>query len=369
MKWNWELPGWPNFTYDGEALAGMEAAFLKGSGELSGMLSHVGTEQQSHLRSDFLEDEAVQTSRIEGEVLDRASIQLSIRRNLGLKVADGVVEKSREKGIADLLADGESTFAEPLVSGQLYRWHEMLFQGQVTNEGKAQFRKDGDPMQVVSGPIHEPVVHFEAPPSQSVPIEMSAFLKWFNDTLPGDNRLPLPALARASLAQLHFLAIHPFHDGNGRIARVISQKALSQAVGTPLPISISKVIEKQKKEYYLALAQTNHSLEATEWLVYFGGVVLEAIQYSQEWVGFTIRKSKFYQKYSSLLNDRQAKVVARIFEEGPKGFEGGLSAGNYLSITKTSPATARRDLAGLVKMGAMVKSGEKKGTRYGLVVV
>jgi len=214
-------------------------------------------------------------------------------------------------------------------------------------------------MRIVSGPIHDPVVHFEAPPSGRVPEEMGRFIAWFNDSV-----AKMPGLARAGIAHLWFESIHPFEDGNGRIGRAIAEKTLSQSLGLPTLIALSAVLEKNRRNYYDALGRASRSIEITNWLGYFGKTVLEAQQFSLKRVEFLIYKSRFFEQFRGKLNSRQEKALLRIFREGLDGFQGGLSSKNYVSITRCSPATATRDLAELVAMGAMLRTGGFKHARY-----
>lgn len=222
-------------------------------------------------------------------------------------------------------------------------------------------------MQIVSGKIYDPTVHYEAPPSDQVRQQMSLFIEWFNNSAPRKPK-ELPALLRAGIAHLYFESIHPFEDGNGRIGRAISEEALSQSLGRPTLIAISTIIEKNRKDYYNALQLASYKLQINDWLEYFYKMVLDAQQYTQQKIDFLIDKGKFYQTFEKQFNPRQARVVARIFREGVEGafggFLGGLSANNYINLTGTSRATATRDLQELVNIGALTKQGERKHTRY-----
>lgn len=225
------------------------------------------------------------------------------------------------------------------------------------------YRTHSEPMRVVSGHAHDPKVHFEAPPSSRVQAEMDLFVHWFNATAPGGNR-PLPALTRAGLAHLYFVSIHPFDDGNGRVARSLAEKSLAQNLRQPTLIALAYTIERTRKAYYAALERNNKELEVTDWLVYFANTILEAQHNTIRRVDFYVAKAKLYEKLRGKLNERQHKAIARMFEEGIDGFKGGLSAENYISITKTSRATATRDLRDLVAIGALTKTGELRHTRY-----
>jgi Fic family protein len=246
-----------------------------------------------------------------------------------------------------------------LTDEKLFEWHRMCMRGRLDLSVIGAYRRHAEPMRVVSGPVHDPVVHFEAPPSRVVLREMGKFIRWFNRPIE-----PLAGLARAGTAHLYFESIHPFEDGNGRIGRAIAEMALSQAMGQPTLIAISAVLEKRRKCYYEALQQASRSNEIGDWLEYFGSMVLEAQRLSLKRVEFLVQKTKFFNRFRDLLNPRQGKVVLRVFREGIDGFVGGLSSRNYVSITQCSPATATRDLAGLVQMGAMTRSGELKHARY-----
>ena len=356
--WNWQLPDWPNFRYDERRLLAMEGEFMRLSGVHVGVFSHLGEEDRELLRTEILSDEAMLTSRIEGEVMNRESLQSSIRRLFGL-AHDGRRVKPAERGISELQVDLYRGFAAPLTDEKLFEWHRMCMRGRLDLSMIGAYRRHAEPMRVVSGPVHDPVVHFEAPPSRVVPIEMEKFIRWFNRPIE-----PMAGLARAGTAHLYFESIHPFEDGNGRIGRAIAEMALSQAMGQPTLIAISAVLEKRRKCYYEALQQASRSNEIGDWLEYFGSMVLEAQRLSLKRVEFLVQKTKFFNRFRDLLNPRQEKVALRVFREGIEGFEGGLSSRKYVSITQCSPATATRDLAGLVQMGAMTRSGELKHARY-----
>jgi Fic family protein len=239
--------------------------------------------------------------------------------------------------------------------------------GRVDVRDIGRYRTDPEPMQVVSGRLDAPEVHFEAPPAVRVKAEMARFIRWFNVTAP-EGRRPLQPVTRAGLAHLYFVCIHPFEDGNGRIARALADKALAQGLGQPSLTSLSQVIEKRKKAYYATLARNNRTLEVTDWLVTFGEMILEAQTYTERLIRFLIEKTRLYDRLRGRLNPRQEKVLERMFREGPEGFKGGLSVANYIAITGAARATATRDLQELVALGALRRSGELKSTRYWLAI-
>lgn len=362
MTWNWQQNDWPNFRWKKEALEVFESEFQHKSGVLIGSAKHFREEDKTLLIVDMMTGEAIKTSEIEGEVLNRDSVQSSIRRNLGLDTDNRRVPPA-ERGVADMLTDLYWNFAAPLSHATLYNWHKMLTSGRHDLKHIGCYRRHNEPMQVVSGSVYKPKIHFEAPPSKDMKKEMDRFIKWFNLTAPNEQK-ELSALTRAGIAHLYFVSIHPFEDGNGRIGRALAEKVLSECLGQPTLIALSQTIESNRKSYYNALELNNKENEITDWLVYFAKTVLNAQDYSLAMIDFLIEKTKLYDRLRGKLNARQEKVIERIFREGFDGFKGGLSAENYISITGTSRATATRDLQGLVEKNVLIKSGELKGTRY-----
>ncbi len=366
MVWNWQRKDWPDFRYRIETLAEFEGRFLRQSGELHGAVKHLAQDDRQTLTVDLISDEAEKTAEIEGEYLNRNSLQSSIRRQFGLQ-ADHRQVSAAEQGHAEMMVNLYETHSAPLTHETLFDWHAALTNGRRDLVKTGGYRVHSEPMQVVSGLVHEPIIHFEAPPSNRVKSEMDSFISWFNDTAP-DGKNPLPALARAGIAHLYFVSIHPFEDGNGRIGRAIAEKSMAQSLGHPTLIALAFTIERRRKAYYSALEKANRDNEITDWLLYFAGTVLEAEACTVSRIDFLIEKAKFYDRFRGVFNERQEKAIIRLFHEGPGGFVGGLSAEKYIRITKTSRATATRDLAELVKNGALEKTGQLKGTRYHLIL-
>ncbi len=360
MTWNWERDDWPNFTYEKEALADHENRFLRESGTLLGAFKHLNSDERQSITINLISDEALKTSEIEGEFLDRESLQSSIRKQFGLQAKTGKIPP-REQGVAEMMVDLYENFDAPLEHQTLFRWHKMLLGDRKLIQDLGRYRTDSGAMQIVSGSVQKPKVHFEAPPSKSVPSEMKRFVSWFQST-----KDSLPALTRTGIAHAYFVSIHPFEDGNGRIGRAISEKALAEKLGQPTLIALAHTIEKNKKAYYAALQGINETNEITSWLSYFANTVLDAQQATLARVEFAIAKAKFFDQLGDELNERQSKVIRKLFEAGPEGFTGGLSAENYIALTKTSRATATRDFTDLVKKNALTKTGELKHTRYHL---
>jgi Fic family protein len=367
MPWNWQQSDWQNFAYDSKALEPLERQFLLQSGEFVGAYKHVGADDQETLRIELMSDEAVKTSEIEGEILDRASVQSSLRYQFGLGV-EGPGVKPAERGVSMMMVDLFRGYAAPLSHETMFDWHAMLLGADRAIKVVGNYRTDAGPMQVVSGPDYRRVVHFEAPPSTRVPAEMDGFVSWFNDTAPSGER-PLPALARAGIAHLYFVCIHPFEDGNGRIGRALAEKSLAQSLGHPSLIALAYTIERKRREYYAALERNNKDNEITDWLTYFADTVIDAQRKTLERVDFLLAKARFYERLRGRLNERQEKIIARMFREGIDGFRGGLSAENYVTISKASRATATRDLQDLVEKGALTRSGELRYTRYYLNLI
>jgi Fic family protein len=364
MTWNWEQPDWPEFTFDPKALEALEQQFLLQSGEFMGGFRHVGADDQNALRIELISEEAVKTSEIEGEILNRASVQSSLRHQFGLGPEAANIPPA-ERGISKMMVDLYEHFSDSLADATMFAWHRLLLSGDTSIKTIGGYRTHDDPMQVVSGRIYQPTVHFEAPPSKVVPDEMQRFVAWFNDTAPRGTT-PLPALTRAGLAHLYFVCIHPFEDGNGRIGRTLAEKSLAQNLSHPSLIALAYTIERKRKDYYAALERNNKDMEVTDWVTYFARTVIEAQSTTIRRVDFYVAKAKFYERLRDQLNERQAKLIARMFREDIDGFKGGLSAENYITITGTSRATATRDLQDLVEKGALGRTGELRHTRYHL---
>jgi Fic family protein len=362
MIWNWTQSGWPRFSYDALLLEPFEHRFLLSSGEVIGAVRHFNDEERNLLRIELLSEEAVKTSEIEGEMLDRLSVQSSLRRQLGLDAETRPI-KPQERGIAEMMIDVYDTWSDPLQHATLFRWHSMLMTGNRHLGTIGGYRTHGDAMQIVSGHHDKPTLHYEAPPSKQVRGDMAAFVEWFNRSGPACNA-PLPALTRVGLGQLYFESIHPFEDGNGRIGRALAEKSLAQNLKQPSLIALAHTIENDRKSYYDQLERHQRTLDITGWLSYFAETVLAAQQTTLKRVAFYIAKARFYDRFRGQFNGRQDKAIARMFREGPAGFKGGLSAENYISITRTSRATTTRDLLDLVVKGALLRTGERRHTRY-----
>lgn len=328
-----------------------------GLGSATAFLKTIGEAEYYKLVVEILGQEGIGSSKIEGEILDRESLQSSIKKHFGLAPDVRRVGK-KESAMAELLCNVYESFQKPLSREILCKWHEMLFKG-ATESG--QYRNHSEPMQIVSNRLDLQKIFFEAPPSAKVPYEMDRFISWFNGI---DKKSSI--LGQAAILHVYFESIHPFEDGNGRIGRALVEKLISRIIGRPVLISVSKVLEKRKKEYYSALESCNKTLNAQALVEFFSQAVLEAQKDAMDLIQFLVAKSKLFTSLAGKINPRQEKALLKMFERGPLGFEGGLSAENYIAITKASRATATRDLAELISLDALRKSGELRYTRYWL---
>jgi len=356
IKWNWQQEDWPSWRFESDALQAMEQDFLLGSGRLAGAWQHLSQSHQDQLKVSLLSDEAMKSSEIEGEVLDRASVQSSVRRQFGLQATHKT--KPAESGIADLMVACFKSRDMTLDEATLLGWHGLVCRGR-TDLLVGKYRQHADAMQVVSGSFGHPKVHFEAPPSKDVAKDMQRFFSWLQGTT-------LPALTKAGLAHLYFVSIHPFEDGNGRLARAICEHVFTQSLGQPSLLALSRQIEKNRTQYYDALEANNKRMEVTPWLIWFAQTTLKAQKYSADLIEHIIAKTHLFDRLRGQINARQEKALIRMFDAGPDGFTGGLSAKNYMTITDATSATTTRDLGDLVTKGALRRMGDRRATRYWL---
>lgn len=365
--YNWQQNDWPQFRYDLSDIHETLLAIAEKTGLISGKLAHLTDEVKTEAMINIMVEEAANTSEIEGEFISRIDIRSSIMNKLGLKSEATRIHDKRAKGIAELMLDVRNTFKKPLSQSKLFDWHLMLFASSMNpNLAIASWRTDEEPMQIVSGHQDKWTVHFEAPPAKDIPAEMKQFILWFNNTAPEKPNAIKFAPVRAAIAHLYFESIHPFEDGNGRIGRAIAEKALSQGFGYPAILSLSQVIEENKKAYYAALNAASKSNEITNWIKYFVKTILAAQVAVEKQINFILKKSAFFDEYKDQLNERELKVLKRMMQAGMKGFEGGMSAKKYMAITGTSKATATRDLQHLHAIEIFRQIGSGRNVRYEL---
>jgi Fic family protein len=361
--YNWQQPDWRQFRYSVTGLADLLSTFAEDSAHTSGMLRAMPKEANRDAVINMMVAEALKTSEIEGELLQRSDVLSSIRNNLGLSQTKEKVKDKRVQGVAELMIAVRDSFGSPLSEKDLFRWHAMLMKYSVGVKTGV-WRTHKEPMQVISGAAGKEKVHFEAPPSSRVPKEMFYFIQWFNDSAPGGKNEIKKSPVRAAIAHLYFESIHPFEDGNGRIGRAIAEKALSQGIGRPVLLSLSLAIEAKKKKYYEQLKKAQSGNTITEWIKYFVNIVLDAQRQAKEMITLTLMKARFFDKFRDKFNDRQEKVIRKMLEAEPKGFEGGMTAKKYISMTKASKATATRDLQLLTEIGALIAGGGGRSVHY-----
>lgn len=362
MKYNWQQNDWCAFTYQLDKVEPLFYQFTQNLGCVNALLGTFSEEHQTEAIVEMMVSEAIKTSEIEGEFLSRIDVLSSIKNNLKLHPPIFVKDK-RAAGIGELLVHIRNTYQNPLTEATLLNWHKILMTGDTRiNVGK--WRSSSEPMQIISGHFGNIQVHFEAPPSERVPQEMQQFIKWYNEPL--DENPIKNTILKAAIAHLYFESIHPFEDGNGRIGRALSEKALFQGIGKPLLLSLSTTIETERQAYYAALQRGQSSNEITDWIFYFTNIIVKAQNAAEEKIRHTLHKMKFFDKFDEQLNDRQRKVILKMLATN-QPFKGGMRTKKYIAITKTSKATATRDLQDLVQKGIFQKSGDGRSVRYDLI--
>lgn len=322
---------------------------------------------QSH--AEILVEEAIKTSAIEGETLDVRSVRSSVARRLGLPTAGLTVDR-RVDALVAVLLDATEHFDTPLTVERLWGWQAALFPSGYSGLHRiivGRWRDSAEPMRVVSGPIGREKIHFEAPPCAQLDVEMQRFLDWFNT---GSGAVE--GILRAALAHLWFVTIHPFDDGNGRIARALTDMALARDDRQSARyFSLSTQIMADRNGYYAILEATQRgSCEVTAWLAWFLDCYARAIRRSGDLLDGVFRRGEFWRNHAQVsLTDRQRKVINRLLEADPGGFEGGMTTRKYASLTGASRATAFRELDQLHDVGILRRSGQGRSVRYDLAGV
>lgn len=368
-QWIWQQPDWPKLTWDMAALAGLLSQARRAQGELGSLYALLDSHQDlTATQVEVLTTEGLTTSAIEGEKLDPGALRSSIARRLGLPAA-GLPPASRAvEGLVEVLLDATQHYDQELTLKRLCNWQAALFP--TGRSGLHEIRvgdlRGDQPMRIVSGPIGNEKVHYEAPPRDRLDEEMRAFLEWFNHTPPD-----VDGLIRAGVAHVWFEIIHPFEDGNGRVGRALLDMALAQDERRSIRLySLSARFNEQRDEYYAALERTSTSdLNITPWLQWFLRQFEAAAHTSKSTVAKVLMKARFWMRHAQTeLNERQRKALNRMLEAGPEGFEGGMTNRKYASLTRASPATAQRDLADLVAKGCLKASGKGRSVNYELVL-
>lgn len=348
----WQRASWPEFRWDNAALLKPLGVCRFQQGSLLAQMRDLGLEVRQQARAEVLIEEALKTSEIEGERLDPNAVRSSVARRLGLPSAGlSTLRDQHADGVVDILLDATQNYAQQLTAERLFSWHAALFPTGYSGLHKIQvgnWRNDHDgAMQIVSGPVGREKVHYQAPPAAQLAPEMDRFLEYWEQ-----NPLNLDGILRAALTHLWFVAIHPFDDGNGRIARTLTEMALAQDENQATRYySLSAQIMTERDAYYAVLEQTNKGDgDITAWLTWFLECMSRAMLHSNELLTNVINKARFWKKHAqTTLNERQSKVLNRLLEAGVGGFEGGLTNRKYAGIAHISKATAQRELADLVK--------------------
>lgn len=365
----WQRDDWPRFRWDDATLKEQLDAVRLLQGRLLGRTEAVSDSSELDMEMDTLIQNAIRTSEIEGEHLDAASVRSSVARQLGLERA-GITDRATDQSdaLVALLLEATHEPDQKLTLDRLYRWQAMLFPegpGLLSEIRVGQLRGER-PMQVVSGRVDRPRVHFEAPPRQRLEAELEAFLDWFNQP-----PVRLDPLLRAGIAHLWLITLHPFDDGNGRVTRAVTDRALAQAERQSIRFySLSAAIMVRRQAYYDHLERSQRGdLDITEWLTWFLEVVEVALQQALARVARVLGKTRFWQRHANtVLNERQIKVLNRLLDTTGEEFAHGINARKYQSMAKVSKATATRDLADLLDKGCLRKlPGGGRSTRYALV--
>lgn len=361
----WQAPDWPQWRYDLSALAEPMAQVSRAQGLLLGRLADVGLGLRDEASLAALTDDVLKTSEIEGEQLDVASVRSSIARRLGLDIGSLAPVDRHVEGVVEMVLDATTRHAAALTPERLFAWHAALFPtgySGLTRITTGAWRDDAHgPMQVVSGSMTRQRVHFEAPPADRLTAEMRIFLRWLNEPAPRD-----PALIRAGIGHLWFVTLHPFDDGNGRIARAVGDLLLARADGSPQRFySLSAQVQRERKAYYDTLERTQKgTMEVTEWLCWFLDMLHQALLQAHGVLDAVLRKSRFWQGLQvAALNPRQLKVLSRLLD----GFEGKLTTSKWAALAKCSSDTALRDISDLVERGVLERTAAGgRSTGYAL---
>jgi len=358
--------GWPKFSWDSNVLSAILGKVRHRQGRLLGRMQELGFPLRAEAVLKTLTEDVLKSSEIEGEILDATQVRSSIARRLGMDIGALAPADRHVEGVVEMMLDATQKFKAPLTAERVFGWHAAMFPTGRSGMRKitvGAWRDDKlGPMQVVSGPEGRQHVHYQAPAAPRVDAEMKAFLDWFN----ADDGTDL--VLRAAIAHLWFVTIHPFEDGNGRIARAIADMALARSEDSPQRFySMSAQIRLERKTYYDLLEATQKaSLDVTRWLEWFLACLGRAFDRAEEILDAVFRKADFWKKHAAApLNERQRDIVNRLLD----GFSGKLTSTKYATIEKTSPDTALRDINELVERGILVKQGGGRSTGYALADV
>lgn len=371
-QWIWQHPNWPSFSWDVEPLAPLLRACTQAQGQLLGMIGASGAAANVERELDALLQNLITSSAIEGEQLNVESVRSSLAKRLGLASDEGVT--ARSEGLAELMLDATQQYDMPLTSKRLMRWHQLLFpepSALTAYPIQVGALRGPEPMQVVSGRIDRPVVHFEAPAREGLEQKLDDFFYWFNSSRVDPT---LDPLIRAGIAHFWFVTLHPFDDGNGRLTRAITDLAMAQGEHQAIRFyAMSASILARRQDYYRILEATQRGgLNITEWLVWFLQTLLHTFEQAIQRINRVLAKARFWQAHrDDGLSPEQIKVLNRLLngdllsEKPDAGFTGGISAAQYQAVAKVSKATATRHLQDLLEKDCLVKlPGGGRSTRY-----
>jgi Fic family protein len=359
-KYIWQKPEWPKFIYDNNKLSVLLGKVRFSQGLLLGRMSELGFNLSEEARAEILVNEAVKTSAVEETLLNYDSVRTSVARRLGLPSAGLPSADRYVDGIVEVLLDATNNYSSPLTVKRLLGWQAALFPTGFSglhriNVGKWRGK---EPMRVVSGPMGRETIHFEASPYARIEHEMKKFLVWWSKS--GG---VVDGLVRAGIAHLYFVTIHPFEDGNGRIARALTDMALAQdeKMGKRFYSLSTQIMAERNKYYDILESSQKGELDVTNWLIWFLECTESAITNTEKIISKVMGKAKFWKKNSDVaINERQKKVVNLLLDAGPGGFVGGLTTRKYVSIAKTSRVTAYREITNLLEKG-LIKQNAGKG--------
>ena len=370
MQYIWQQPSWPEFRWDNAALLKQIGICRFQQGSLLTQMKDLGFDVRQQARAEVLIEEALKTSEIEGERLDPNAVRSSVAQRLGLPTAGLASTKNEQAdGVVQILLDATQNFKQTLTSQRLFGWHAALFPTGYSGMHKikvASWRDDRNgPMRVVSGPIGREKIHYQAPSAERLADEMNRFFCWWEDS-----RQEMDGILRGGMAHLWFVAVHPFEDGNGRVARVLTEMALAQDENLSTRYySLSSQIMAEREDYYRVLERTNKGEgDLTDWMKWFLECMSRSILSSNKLLSNVMSKAWFWKHYAQTkLKERQSKVINRLLDAGPGGFEGGLTNRKYAGMTHVSRATAQRELADLVQKGVLRPNpGGGRSTSYDL---
>jgi Fic family protein len=358
----WERPEWPALTRNEPTLSKLLTAVSREQGRLLGRMAALGFDLRDEAHLHTLTEDVIKSSEIEGEELERDQVRSSIARRLGMDVG-GLVPADRDvEGVVEMMLDATGNYDKPLTEERLFAWHASLFPTGRSGMRKiivGSWRDDREgPMQVVSGAVGREKVHYEAPPAARLPGEMAAFLNWFEH--PGD----IDPLLAAGLAHFWFVTIHPFDDGNGRIARAMTDMALSRSESSRRRFySMSAQIRRERTEYYATLESAQKGeADVTDWQAWFLSCLLRAIEGTRDTLASVLRKARFWERFAKEpLNERQIGVLNRLLD----GLEGTITTSKWAKLAACSQDTAFRDILDLVSRGALKRGpGGGRSTGY-----